>query len=88
MKLKYRFEDVDMGEEIISVPVGANADQVKGVLKQNSESREILNLLINDITEDELVATLAMKYENDRSELVNYVHSVISTLRDADLLEF
>ena len=33
MKLKYTFEAVDMGDEIIFVPVGDKASEVHGVLK-------------------------------------------------------
>lgn len=87
MKLKYSFEDVDMGDEIISVPVGENSDQVQGVLKLNVGGREILNLLVEDTTEEEVVESLALKYENDREQLAQYVHNVISKLQKAGLLE-
>ena len=45
MKLKNTFESVDMGNEIIMVPVGKSAEQVQGVLKLNAEGLEIMNML-------------------------------------------
>lgn len=87
MKLRYTLEDVDMGDEIISVPVGESAGKVHGILKMNAASQEILNLLRHDITEDEIVTVLAEKYENDRNQLAIYVKRVLSELREAGLLE-
>ena len=86
MKLKYTFEMVDMGEEIICVPVGEGADQVHGVLKLNAEGREILDFLKEETTEKAIVDALAAKYENERAILVGYVRTVLDSLCAADLL--
>ena len=86
MKLKYQFEAVDMGDEIILVPVGEGADRVHGILKLNTEGREIVDLLKNETTEASILDALAAKYENDRSVLAGYVESVVAALRGADLL--
>ena len=87
MKLKYFFESVDMGEEIIAVPVGENADMVNGVLKLNQSGKIIMNFLKNDITEEKIVDSLAENYTNDADNLQNYVHLVVNTLRDSGLIE-
>ena len=87
MKLKYTFESINMGDEIISVPVGDGAAQVHGILKLNNEGQEIFNLLEKETTEEQVVDTLAAKYENDRTTLAGYVHAVLDKLRAADLLE-
>lgn len=87
MKLKYTFENVDMGTEIISVPVGEGANNVHGVVKLNKEGKEILELLREDITEQQIVNKLTAKYENDRATLENWVAKVIETLKNANLLE-
>ena len=39
MRLKHFFETIDMGDEIIMVPVGASAQQVHGVIKLNESGR-------------------------------------------------
>ena len=87
MKLKYSFEEVDMGEEIISVPVGKGAEEIHGVLKLNQEGKEILNLLKDNITEEKIVESLCNKYDNDYETLKGYVKQVINTLRKANLIE-
>lgn len=87
MKLRYVFENVDMGNEIISVPVGDGANNVHGVIKLNKEGKEILELLKEDITEQQIVKKLTEKYENDSATLEKWVSNVIKTLRAANLLE-
>ena len=55
MKLKYVFETVDMGDEYIAVPVGRNANQMRGILKLNKSGSEILECLSKETTEEESV---------------------------------
>ena len=86
MKLKYSFEAVDMGDEIIYVPVGKGAANVSGVLKLNREGQEIIELLKEETSEEAIVSALAAKYENDRTILVGYVRSVLDRLNAASLL--
>ena len=87
MKLKYTFDSVDMGEEIIAVPVGEGSIPVHGVLKLNKEGCEILDLLKTDTTEEQIVSALTAKYENERDQLAGYVHGVVETLQNANLLD-
>ncbi len=86
MKLKYSFEAINMGEEIIFVPVGEGSAQVHGVLKLNPQGQEILELLEKETTIDQIVETLSAKYNNSKNDLVDYVNSVLDVLRDANLL--
>ena len=87
MKLKNTFESVDMGDEIIMVPVGKSAEQVHGVLKLNEAGREIVELLARETSEEEIVCTLSGKYENDAETLKKYVRQVVETLRSNNLIE-
>lgn len=87
MKLKYTFESIDIGDEIVLVPVGENADKVKGIVKVNSEGLEIVELLKGDITKNQIVEILSQKYENDRYTLSEWVNTVIDKLLAADLIE-
>ena len=86
MRLKYTFEMVDMGEEIICVPVGEGAAQVHGVLKLNKEGQEIMELLKEETDEKKIVDTLAAKYENDRNILIEYVRNIVESLQNAGLI--
>lgn len=86
MKLITRFESVDMGDEIIAVPVGEGSEKIHGVLKLNRAGVEILDFLVKDISEDEIVEALCKKYDNDRTSLENDVHEAITNLKIAGLL--
>lgn len=88
MKLKYSFESVDMGDEIILVPVGEGANEVKGVIKLNKEGLEIVELLKNNITKDQIVKLLSAKYENDWHTLSGWVDKVIYSLTAAGLVDY
>ena len=87
MKLKYTFECVDMGDEIIYVPVGEGAANCHGVLKMNKEGQEIVTLLKNEISENQIIDILSSKYTNDKDLLLKYVRSVIKELKAAGVLE-
>ena len=87
MKLKYSFELVEMGEEIIFVPVGEGAGAVHGILKLNNQAREILDLLTKETTKEQIVEVLAAKYENDVDSLCLYVERVLVYLQSIGLLD-
>lgn len=87
MKLKYNVETVDMGSEIVAVPVGQDAQQMRGVIKLNREGSEILTLMKEETTEEAIVGALAAKYENSRDELAAMVHRVVAGLRESGLLD-
>ena len=87
MRLKYALEAVDMGDEIILVPVGNDADTVSGVLKVNKEAHEIVKLLEEKENESGIIDSLSSRYENDVETLSQYVHRIIETLRKSGLFE-
>ncbi len=87
MKLKFSVEPVDMGSEIIAVPVGPGAQQLHGVLKLNQEGCEILSLLASETTEADIVQALSARYENNREELAAMVGRFLGVLRENGLLD-
>ena len=87
MKLKYSFETVNMGNEIIMVPVGDNADQVHGVIKMNNEGQEIINMLMNETDAESIINTLSEKYNAEKEKISKNVHDIIQLLCDNQLLE-
>ncbi len=86
MKLKCKFEAVDMGDEIICIPVGRNASQVQGVLKVNKEGYEILKMLEKDTSYRKIVKTLSARYDNEQEELAEFVREMIDSLRKTGLI--
>ena len=87
MRLKSDFEFVDLGDEIIAVPIGKGAEEIRGVLKMNAEGMEIFDLLKKGNTDEQIIDILASKYENDRDTISGYVHAVLRKLRGAGLVE-
>ena len=87
VKLKYTFDAVDMGDEIVAVPVGDGADQIHGVVKLNKSGQEIMELMKNDITIEGIVDILAKKYDNSKEDLSNHVSHVIDVLRNAGVID-
>ena len=79
-------ETVDMGDDLIAVPVGEGADQISGVLRLNTEGLEILNLFIEEQTIETAIEILALKYDN-KDDLRQYVCKVVSVLQDANLID-
>ena len=86
MKLKYMLETVDMGDELIAVPVGEGADQIAGVIRMNSEGLEIINLFKEEQTIETAIEILALKYDN-KDDMRQYVRRVVDVLRDANLID-
>lgn len=87
MKLKYQFETVDMGEEIVAVPVGKDAERIHGVLKLNQSGKEILDLLSKEATEAFIIEKLTKKYDNDHNALSSNVYHFIEELRTLGLID-
>lgn len=87
MKMKCTFEAVDMGSEVIAVPVGNGADQVHGVLKLNKAGLEIVDMLGKDTTTEEIISKLTSKYKNDADTIAKYVRDIVELLRNNNLIE-
>lgn len=87
MKLKYDFLTMDSEDRTLVFPVGDGSSDFHGMLKVNDSALEILNLLKEDTTEQEIVATLSSKYDTPREEIAQYVSQYIGTLRNSGLIE-
>lgn len=87
MKFKYSFEFVNMGDEIIMVPVGDGANQVKGVIKLNETGYKIIQMMMQGMKTDDIVSSLAEKYDNDKDIIKEYVCKVVDIMKDNNLIE-
>lgn len=87
MKLKQKLEFVDMGDEIVAVPVGDNAGEMHGILKVNKEGKEILSLLAEQKDENAIIDTLCKEYNTDYDELSKMVLAFIHKIRDIGIVE-
>ena len=87
MKLKYKFELVDMGEDFIAVPIGENASNLSGVVRLNKSGAEVFTLLREEISESEIVKKIEGKYEDTPEVISHYIATLIATLRSDGLIE-
>ena len=87
MKLKYRFEKMELDDEIVAVPVGDNATELHAVLNLNEVAMRILELLSEETTEQIIVAKLMEEYASDKDKVEQAVHAFIEQLHQEGLLD-
>lgn len=88
MKLKYNFVTNKVADKIVAVAVGEDAEKFGGFIKMNDTGAYIFNMLKNDVTEEEIVASMQEEYEGVTLEnLRNTVKEFISRLKESDVIE-
>ena len=87
MRLKYKFEKMELDGGMIAVPVGAGAVALHAVLNVNEEAMRILELLQEETTEEGIVEQLLKEYEGDKEEIASLVHAFINQLSRGNILE-
>lgn len=85
MKLKYKMNVVDIGGDIMALPIGSGED-FHGLLRLNGSAAEIVRLLETEMTEDELVSALEETYDATPERLRESARRVIGILRENKLL--
>lgn len=86
MRLKYKFILSSVNGKFCAVTVGDDRDKYKSLLKMNSTSAYIFELLYNDISFDEIVDRLYDKYQCDISILRERTTDFIQILRKENLI--
>ena len=87
MKSKYLFEKMELDGEIVAVPVGDGAAELRAVLNLNEEAMRILELLREETNEQQIVSQLLSEYKGTVDEIQPLVHTFIEQLRQEGLLE-
>ena len=62
MKLKYEFIINQVADQMVAVPVGNSLENFNGFLKVNDVGAEILEILKNDVTVEEIAAEMLKKH--------------------------
>lgn len=86
MRLKYEFSINQIGDNYVAVPLGSSIVSFNGILKLNQEAAYIIETLNSDITYDKLLETVAEHFACDVEEAKENVDSIVSGLKEADLL--
>jgi len=70
MKLKYDLEIMNVGDEIVAVPVGDNASELHAMIKLNEESKQIIELIKKYDTPEKVHEQLCILHpEDSKNEL-------------------
>lgn len=86
MKSKYKFEFMELDDQIIAVPVGDEASLFNGVIKLNDFSAFILKLLQDNTDETEILKKLEEEFDADTDVLKNALHNSLLKFRQAGVL--
>lgn len=78
---------MEIEDEHMAVPIGENADELHAVYKLNKTAADIIRLLKDEITEEEIVKKLSESYEGSDDEIKSGVHEYITELYEAGLIE-
>lgn len=85
MKLKYHFETVTIGDKLQMIPVGSK--DFNGVITVNETMKDIMVLLEDERTEDEVVSAMLDQYDGvSREEMTSTVRDVCAGLRKEGFL--
>lgn len=88
MKLKYNFVMNKVADQNVAVPVGNDLENFSGFLKTNDIGAEILDILKNDVTEEEIATELLKKHpESNMEEALETVKEFTSQLKENGIVE-
>ena len=88
MKLKYNFVMNKVADQNVAVPVGNDLEDFSGFLKTNDIGAEILDILKNDVTEEEIASELLKKHpESNMEEALETVKEFTAQLKENGIVE-
>lgn len=85
MKLKYEMEIIDIDGSPVAVPVNTG-EKFSGVLRMNVTTKDIIEILKNDATEEEIIDKLKKEYDATEEEIRSSVQKVLGILREYKLI--
>lgn len=87
MKIKSDFMLREVAGYYVVVPVGSGALDFNGVINLNESGATLWRAMENDVTEEELVATLTSEYEVDEDRAKADVAAFVNKMKEAKLIE-
>ena len=87
MKLKYQFVFQPVGKTFMGVAVGESAKKFSGMLQLNEVGHDIVALMTEEISRDEIVEKMLNIYDADRETVCKYVDEVVEYLTENGVLE-
>jgi hypothetical protein len=87
MKLKYHFVFQPIGDIYMGVPVGDSAKLFHGMMQLNEVGYDIVSLMTEEISREEIVDKILEMYDIDRDSALVHVNDVIAYLEGQGVLE-
>lgn len=88
MKLKYDFIINQVADNLVAVPVGDAMNEFGGFLKMNDIGAEILEILKNDVTLEEIAAEMLKKHpESNMEEALETVTEFTNNLKENGIID-
>lgn len=84
MKLNKAFITHMVGSEQLMISAGGT---FSGMVRSNSTAAEIIDLLANDITREEMISNMLEKYDAEESVIARDVDRVLEALRSIGALD-
>lgn len=86
MRLKYEFVFQPVGDTYIGVAVGDDAKLFSGMLQLNEVGYDIVSLMTEDISRDEMIDSILSRYDADRDTVAQYVDEVTDYLAKEEVV--
>ena len=87
MKIKENFMIRKVADSYVVVPIGPAVANFNGMINLNAAGAFLWQLLENDTTEDEVVASMLEQYEVSEDVARADVQKFVAQLKEADLLD-
>ncbi len=86
MRLRYRFELMDLDDRVIAVPLGDGDDGFRGIIKLNGTALSIFKLLNEETTEEAIVESLMKEYNVTHEKVADDVHHYVIEFKERGLI--
>lgn len=86
MKLKYQFVFQPVGKTYMGVAVGNSAKLFSGMLQLNEVGHDIVAMMTEEISRDEIVDKMLDIYDADHETVCKYVDEVVEYLTENGVL--
>lgn len=88
MKLRFEFEIMDMGDEIVAVPVGEGAAEFHGMLRMNQDAAEMLQQIKESNDPNEALDRICRLHpEEKRDDIAMQLADFLNRLFSEGILE-
>lgn len=87
MKLKDGMILHQVAGDHMAVASGQAAESFAGMIRNNETANYIFTLLMEPVTEEEIVSAVSQRYQADRRQVGEDVRELLEKLRQAGLLE-